>query len=196
MKGKKLTDTTKLRGQNKDPKQHRNQMMKNSWRWQYRGMKKMTERGGLSSKATADKGKRNDMHVGNSMTEKERKRWSRRLYMVARKEENWKTLKEKLRNSTVLHHTVVLPVTAPKCNFSFTSSFFWIAQIWSKSQFCALNTTGNMIFLKFTNLFLYCVNTLFNLHCSLLIIYMFSRLLRLHFSAIPKCYSTEPANNK
>lgn len=30
----------------------------------------MTERGGLSSKATADKGKREDMLVGNSMTEK------------------------------------------------------------------------------------------------------------------------------
>lgn len=155
------------------------------------------QRWGLSSKARLQHSRqreqrktqqRYDMQVDNSMTEKKGNcRWSRWLSIVARKEEKWKTLREKLIVKEIPEYYTT-PLYFQSLHWSVTfpslqaSEYF---KILSKSQFCekdCSNTTGNMIFLKFTNLVLYCVNTRFNLHFPLFIIYM-----------ILKCYSTEPA---
>lgn len=128
MKGEKLTDTAKLRGQNKDSKQHRNKTMTKSWRWQYRGMKQddrdeaSAARPGVHSRQREQRKiqQRDDMQVDNSMTEKKGKcRWSRWLSMVARKEEKWKTLKEKLIVKKIPQYYTT-PLYFPSLHWSVT----------------------------------------------------------------------------
>lgn len=126
--GQKLIDNSKLRWQNSERRQQRNEMTK-SWSWKYRERKKddRDEASALrlwhSRQREQRKCSRSDMQIDDSITEKNREcRWWRWLSMGVRREEKWKILIEKWikKFHSNINHC--------KENFSFTRSFFWTAE--------------------------------------------------------------------